>query len=180
MTESDRQQLVIAYVPFAGKCVAKIVKRLPASIDVDELMADAYFGLVLAARKFDPSRGFDFSTYARKYVNGQVMTGLRKRSKCSGPATVSIETPAENGATTVGEQILSNEPPVGRRMETQDEVAFVVRRIHAKGSTTVGVLPLRVRDLAHDQRISKSAACQRLKRARAITRTQVGEAICDN
>lgn len=46
-------------------------------IDLDDIEQMGMIGLVLAARKFDHSRGYKFNTYAHQYVDGHMKDGMR-------------------------------------------------------------------------------------------------------
>lgn len=45
-------------------------------IDLDDLKSEALYGLVRAARRYDPSLGAKFSTLARKWIEGRLKTLL--------------------------------------------------------------------------------------------------------
>jgi RNA polymerase sigma factor for flagellar operon FliA len=47
-------------------------------VELDELTANGFLGLVDAAAKFDPAKGVKFDTYARHRVRGAILDGLRK------------------------------------------------------------------------------------------------------
>lgn len=57
----------------------RIAGRLPASVEIDDLVHDGIVGLLDAAAKFDPSRGVRFRTYAEARVRGAILDGLRHR-----------------------------------------------------------------------------------------------------
>jgi RNA polymerase sigma factor FliA len=59
---------------------AKIRRKLPQGVDVEDLIAYGQVGLVQAARDFDPSRGNHFSTYAYYRIRGAIYDGLSKMS----------------------------------------------------------------------------------------------------
>ena len=65
--------LVLAYEPL----VAKIVRDLRRSgVSVEDAKQEARCGLLEAARRFDPNRGFRFGTYARWWILSAVTTYL--------------------------------------------------------------------------------------------------------
>jgi RNA polymerase sigma factor (sigma-70 family) len=53
--------------------------------DLDDMIADAFLGLVKAAQRYDPARG-DFGSYAAKTINGAVIDGLPRSSRIKLPA----------------------------------------------------------------------------------------------
>lgn len=58
----------------------KIHKRLPNWIEIDELIAYGQVGLIEAANKFDPDRGFRFTTFAYYRIRGAIFDGLSEMS----------------------------------------------------------------------------------------------------
>lgn len=58
--------------------VNRIKPRLPASVAEDDLFAAGMFGLMRAARSYDPSRGAGFKTYAYHRIRGAILDDLRR------------------------------------------------------------------------------------------------------
>lgn len=58
----------------------KIHQRLPATVDLDDLISYGQVGLAEAARDFDTTRGIQFTTYAYYRVRGAVLDGLSTMS----------------------------------------------------------------------------------------------------
>jgi RNA polymerase sigma factor FliA len=58
----------------------QIHQKLPASVDLEDLIGYGQVGLAEAARDFDPSRGNQFSTYAWYRVRGAIFDGLSQMS----------------------------------------------------------------------------------------------------
>jgi RNA polymerase sigma factor for flagellar operon FliA len=61
----------------------RIHQRLPAHVELEELAANGFLGLVDAAAKFDPAKGVKFDTYARHRVRGAILDGLREADPIS-------------------------------------------------------------------------------------------------
>lgn len=55
-----------------------ISRKLPANVELDDLIAYGQLGLSEAARDFDPGRGSRFSTYAYYRIRGAIYDGLSK------------------------------------------------------------------------------------------------------
>jgi len=55
-----------------------ISRKLPPSVEIDDLIAYGQVGLGEAARDFDPTRGNRFSTYAYYRIRGAIYDGLSK------------------------------------------------------------------------------------------------------
>ena len=73
-----RQELIYRYQPL----VCKIVTILKPSEQVYlDLFQEGVVGLVEAVERFEPERGFKFSTYARFRIRGRALTYLQKHTK---------------------------------------------------------------------------------------------------
>ena len=79
--ESDfdaRQELIERYQPL----VCKIITSLKPSEQVYlDLFQEGVVGLVEAVERFEPDRGFKFSTYATFRIRGRALTYLQKQSR---------------------------------------------------------------------------------------------------
>lgn len=63
------------------RLVWSVVNRFPYMRDEKEdLFQTGCIGLIMAAKKFDPSKGFAFSTFAMPYILGEIRNYLREKS----------------------------------------------------------------------------------------------------
>ena len=76
-------ELVRQHLPLVHHVVADMIARVPRHIPRDELTSAALFGLVQAARAFDPARGVAFDRYARRRMQGALLDDLRSRDWAS-------------------------------------------------------------------------------------------------
>lgn len=53
-------------------------RRLPPSVDFDDLVGAGNLGLVEAARRYNPARGTSFDTFARHRIRGAIGDSLRR------------------------------------------------------------------------------------------------------
>lgn len=72
-----RQRLIEENLPLVYSQAAKLAKTLPRSIRLDDLIQWGSIGLIDAVGKFDPSRGFAFSTYGVMRIHGSMLDGLQ-------------------------------------------------------------------------------------------------------
>ncbi len=75
--------LVRQHLPLVHHVVTDMVGRVPRHIPRDELTSAALFGLVQAARAYDPGRGVSFDRYARRRMQGALLDDLRSRDWAS-------------------------------------------------------------------------------------------------
>ena len=74
----ERQQLMTSCQGLVRSIAWKIHQRLPAHVDLEDLVSYGQIGLAEAARDFDSGRGGQFSTYAWYRVRGAILDGLSR------------------------------------------------------------------------------------------------------
>lgn len=57
----------------------KIIKRLPANVNLKDLIQSGVLGLMDAMDKYDPSTGILFYTYAQQRIRGAILDSLRNK-----------------------------------------------------------------------------------------------------
>lgn len=70
-------QLLVAYLYLTQQAAARIHRRLPREVDVDDLSQQATFGLSNAISSFNPEVGVKFATFAMHRINGAIYDYLR-------------------------------------------------------------------------------------------------------
>ena len=74
---SSRDQLILEYAPLIKYIAQKIAARLPANIELDDLISSGVIGLMDAIDKYDSSRDNKFKTYAEFRIRGAILDELR-------------------------------------------------------------------------------------------------------
>jgi len=74
---SSREELIIAYHPLVRTIACRMGRRLPPSIDIDELINVGMLGLIDAIDRFDADRGVPFKSYAEIRIQGSMIDALR-------------------------------------------------------------------------------------------------------
>ena len=77
LTIEERKKLIEEYAPLIRFVAKKISIRLPANIDVDDLVSSGVIGLMDAIEKYDPTRDNKFKTYAEFRIRGSILDELR-------------------------------------------------------------------------------------------------------
>ncbi len=74
----DKSGLVREYLPLVKRIAYHLMTRLPASVEVDDLIQAGLMGLLDAVDRFDDSQGAHFETYATQRVRGAMLDELRE------------------------------------------------------------------------------------------------------
>ena len=74
---STRDQLILEYASLIKYIAQKIAARLPANIELDDLISSGVIGLMDAMEKYDASRDNKFKTYAEFRIRGAILDELR-------------------------------------------------------------------------------------------------------
>lgn len=75
---SEQDRLVEQHAPLVKRIAYHMLARLPASVQVDDLIQAGLIGLLEAARKFDHGKGASFETYAGIRIRGAMLDDVRK------------------------------------------------------------------------------------------------------
>lgn len=70
-------ELAASMMPLIRCIAARLARRLPSHLRLDDLTSAGYIGLVTAYRRFDRSRGDDFHAYAERRIRGAMLDELR-------------------------------------------------------------------------------------------------------
>ncbi len=72
-----KDEIIVEYAPLIRYIAMKIAARLPANIELDDLISCGVIGLMDAIDKFDPTRDNKFKTYAEFRIRGSILDELR-------------------------------------------------------------------------------------------------------
>lgn len=76
---ADEQSLLIEqHAPLVKRIAYHMLARLPASVQVEDLIQAGMIGLLEAAKKFDASKGASFDTFVGIRIRGAMLDDLRK------------------------------------------------------------------------------------------------------
>jgi len=77
-TAESTEGLVREYLPLVKRIAYHMMTRLPASVEVDDLIQAGLIGLLDAAERYDDSQGAHFETYATQRIRGAMLDALRE------------------------------------------------------------------------------------------------------
>jgi len=75
---TDRDEQIRAHLPLVKRIAYHLMSRLPASVEVDDLIQAGLIGLLDAVERFDDSHGAHFETYATQRIRGGMLDELRE------------------------------------------------------------------------------------------------------
>jgi RNA polymerase sigma factor (sigma-70 family) len=84
LPDGEIARLVEDYLPLVLHQVDRTWLSPRIGLGRDDLISAGCFGLLLAARRFDPSRGVGFGVFARSHVHGALMREIQNAMKGSG------------------------------------------------------------------------------------------------
>lgn len=92
-------QLIADHVDLAKMIARRMAPIGPSSLDVDDILGDALYGLVVAGRTYHETYEVPFRVWAAKRIRGSVWDGIRrwKHLKMKEPPVFVALTEAEDG-----------------------------------------------------------------------------------
>jgi RNA polymerase sigma factor for flagellar operon FliA len=74
----EKERLVEQYAPLVKRIAYHLMAKLPASVQVDDLVQNGMLGLLDALGRFEEGMGAQFETYAVQRIRGAMLDGLRE------------------------------------------------------------------------------------------------------
>lgn len=93
---------LVQHMPLVKKIALHLSARLPASVDIDDLIQVGMLGLLEALQNFDATKGAQFTTFAKLRVRGAMLDEVRRFSTL--PRSVMTSIREINQATAALEQ----------------------------------------------------------------------------
>lgn len=76
--KGEDNALIEEYAPLVKRIAHHLIGRLPASVQLDDLIQSGMIGLIEAARNYDKNKGASFTTYAGIRIRGAMLDEIRK------------------------------------------------------------------------------------------------------
>jgi RNA polymerase sigma factor for flagellar operon FliA len=131
--------LLEAYISLVEVIASSMKSKLPAQVEIGDLLNDGFFGLVDAVEKFDPERGWKFETYASNRIRGEISDRLRDYdwvSRYSRLKFKNLQVTFDDMVQELGREP-SNVEVADRLGWTVDEVAKVHAQFYASHSINI-------------------------------------------
>src|SRR5579863_4245173 len=78
-----RNEYAAKFFPYIEKVARRLARRLPAHVEIDDLISSGVIGLMEAAERFDPSRVERFDAFAESRIRRAMLDDLRSRDTLS-------------------------------------------------------------------------------------------------
>ncbi|MFH1130327.1 MAG: FliA/WhiG family RNA polymerase sigma factor [Pseudomonadota bacterium] len=135
-----RKQEAEQYLPFVRKIANRIARRLPSSVDVDDLIGAGTVGLMEALERYNPVGGRSFETYAEFRVKGAIFDELRRNDP--------LNRAARNSRSQIESKTAELTSELGRPPETEEVAAAMNTTVEKYLDTAGRVQALRVVSLS--------------------------------
>jgi RNA polymerase sigma factor for flagellar operon FliA len=78
-----RNEYAAKFFPYIEKVARRLARRLPAHVEIDDLISSGVIGLIEAAERYDPERVDRFEAFAEFRIRGAMLDDLRSRDTLS-------------------------------------------------------------------------------------------------
>lgn len=78
--KQKRDQLIQDHMEYVRQVCGTLCKRLPDTVDAQNLQSAGMVGLIQAAQKFDEAMGINFKTYSYPRIQGAIIDEIRRNS----------------------------------------------------------------------------------------------------
>ena len=147
---AQREAAIREHGPLVRRVAAQMVAKLPANVELDDLVQAGMIGLFEAVSRYEPGQGAQFETFAMQRIRGAMLDELRAADWL--PRSVRRNQRAIEGAIRMLEQALKR-PPNEREIAEVLGVALDEYRHmlgQARGAQIVCLSELTDRDIDDD------------------------------
>ena len=113
----DKSKQIDQYIPLVRRLAHHLIAKLPASVQIDDLIQAGLIGLMDAISRFEEGQGAQFETYASQRIRGSMLDELRSADWM--PRGIRQAQRKIDEATVKAEQMLGRAP-------TESEIAQVM------------------------------------------------------
>ena len=108
----DLNSMIKQYSPLVRRLAHQMIAKLPANVEINDLMQVGLIGLTDALSRFDANQGVQFETFATQRIRGVMLDELRAGGGCRGSSSRqqrSIETALHKLEQKLGRAPLESE-----------------------------------------------------------------------
>jgi RNA polymerase sigma factor for flagellar operon FliA len=155
-------KLVTTHGALVRAIAVNIHSKLPVHVELCDLVQEGMRGLINAARRYDPSRGVAFTTYAKYRVRGAILDGLRQfdpasrafRTTSKRLDAAAHELADELGRTPTESEVAARAAVDLTRWTRHNETSQALRATSLSGDDASGLVP----DIAVDGTSEETSA----------------------
>ena len=119
----DRNAMLQQYVPLVRRLAHHMIAKLPANVELDDLIQVGMIGLNDALTRFESAQGVQFETFATQRIRGAILDELRENdwmSRSSRKSQKDIEKAVQRLEQRLGRSPLESEIAVELDMSLTD------------------------------------------------------------
>ena len=154
-----RQEFIYSNARLLKKYIFSIIKKMPNSISLDDLTEAGLDALEHAVDKFDPDRGFAFSTFATFILRKRLYSFLPKRNNTSNNSEKILENTSEEASystdSNIKDYIRDKMPDLSK-----DERHVIIKKLGYKISTNKNDRPSQEKEMEIELKALKSMGIQ--------------------
>ena len=157
-----RQEFIYSNARLLKKYIFSIIKKMPNSISLDDLTDAGLDALEHAVDKFDPDRGFAFSTFATFILRKRLYSFLPKRNNTSNNSEKILENTSDeaNYSTSSEIECLFNYLEDNMLDLSKDERHVIIKKLGYKISTNKNDRPSQEKEMEIELKALKSMGIQ--------------------
>ncbi|MFN7928230.1 MAG: sigma-70 family RNA polymerase sigma factor [Blastocatellia bacterium] len=128
---AERDQLIEQHRPYVRALAIEIAKKLPDHLDLEDLVACGYLGLVEAADRYDARYRVSFHTFAWYRIRGAIYDSLRQMGPLSRGDYANVRRAGLANDTLQSHADDSQNHPPGQGLSVDDEITATEEAIDA-------------------------------------------------
>ena len=130
-TQENINKLVLENTGLAHKVLWRYYSKVATNIEFEDAEALCFEGLVQAAKTFDASKGFNFSTYAFTVIkNNLLIFSMRETEKNNGISIVSLDSDLTGDDDFNLKNILPSDYVLEDEVESNEEIILLYKFIN--------------------------------------------------
>ena len=141
----DVEQRISEYAPLVRRMAHHLAAKLPASVQIDDIIQAGMIGLMDAAARFEEAQGCQFETFASQRIRGAMLDELRQNDWLPRSMRKSLRT--LESAITKLEQSLGRAPT---EREIAAELRLPLNEYHELLHDARGYQLVHLEDFSHD------------------------------
>lgn len=140
----ERDVRLLEHRPLVTRIASRMLSRLPANVEMDELVQAGMIGLHDAMQRFEEGRGASFDTYASRRIEGSMLDSLRTADELS--RHVRLQQRQIRATVQALEHRLGRAP---RAKEVATELGWALD-VFYRAMLDIGAAPMRLEDATLD------------------------------